>query len=128
MARSTRRRDNGLVARVSQFANVRVSRLAQTVQSRDDAHHRRWLGEDLSEELGIAALEQYRREWDEDKKAFRANEVHDWTSHPADAFRYLAVSWRRAPVVIERTTPKQPTGSVVLEGPPVARKGTSLKV
>ena len=80
------------------------------------------------EELGIAALEQYRREWDEDKKAFRANEVHDWTSHPADAFRYLAVSWRRAPVVIERPKPKQPTGSVVLEGPPVARKGTSLKV
>src|SRR5690606_17180673 len=31
-----------------------------------------------TEELGIAALEQYRREWDDEKKAFKATEVHDW--------------------------------------------------
>jgi phage terminase large subunit len=49
------------------------------------------------EEGGISALEQYRREWDDDKKAFRASAVHDWTSHPADAFRYLAMAWRMAP-------------------------------
>jgi hypothetical protein len=47
---------------------------------------------------GIDALEQYRREWDDEKKAYRASHVHDWTSHPADAFRYLALSWRRAPL------------------------------
>jgi phage terminase large subunit len=35
-----------------------------------------------TEEGGISALEQYRREWDDDKKAFRASAVHDWTSHP----------------------------------------------
>ena len=35
---------------------------------------------------GIAALEQYRREWDDDKKAFKQSDVEDWTSHPADAF------------------------------------------
>lgn len=46
---------------------------------------------------GIAALEQYRREWDDDKKTFKANEVHDWSSHLSDAFRYLAVCWRTAP-------------------------------
>lgn len=50
-----------------------------------------------TEETGIAALEQYRREWDDDKKAFKANEVHDWTSHLADAFRYLAMAWRELP-------------------------------
>lgn len=43
----------------------------------------------------IEALEQYRREWDDEKKAFRASHVHDWTSHPSDAFRYLALSWRK---------------------------------
>lgn len=48
------------------------------------------------EETGIAALEQYRREWDDERKTFKANEVHDWTSHAADAFRYLALSWREA--------------------------------
>lgn len=49
------------------------------------------------EEVGISALEQYRREWDDEKKAFKANEVHDWTSHLADAFRYLAMAWRDPP-------------------------------
>ena len=43
---------------------------------------------------GIAALEQYRREWDDEKKTFKATEVHDWTSHPADSFRYLSLGWR----------------------------------
>jgi len=43
-------------------------------------------------EEGINALEQYRREWDDEKKTFRALAVHDWTSHYADAFRYLAMA------------------------------------
>jgi hypothetical protein len=48
-----------------------------------------------TEDGGITALEQYRREWDDDKKAFRQSAVHDWTSHPADSFRYLSLSWRK---------------------------------
>lgn len=52
------------------------------------------------EETGIAALEQYRREWDDEKKVFRANPLHDWSSHYADSFRYMAMAWRElAPVV-----------------------------
>jgi phage terminase large subunit len=51
------------------------------------------------EEGGISALEQYHREWDADKKAFRANAVHDWSSHPADAFRYLAMAWKQLPPI-----------------------------
>jgi len=46
---------------------------------------------------GVEALRQYQREYDEDKKAFRASPRHDWTSHPADAFRMLAVAWRAEP-------------------------------
>jgi len=42
---------------------------------------------------GIEALRQYQREYDEDKKAYRASPRHDWTSHPSDAFRMVAVSW-----------------------------------
>lgn len=49
-----------------------------------------------TEETGIAALEQYRREWDDERKAFKATAVHDWTSHPADAFRYLSLAWKPA--------------------------------
>ena len=48
------------------------------------------------EETGFAALEQYRREWDDEKKAFRQSDVHDWTAHPAAAFRYLSLAWRLA--------------------------------
>ena len=50
-----------------------------------------------TEDSGIAALEQYRREWDDEKKCFKPTAVHDWSSHPADAFRYLAQAWRSAP-------------------------------
>ena len=31
------------------------------------------------------------------RKCFKPSAVHDWTSHPADAFRYLAMSWKKAP-------------------------------
>jgi hypothetical protein len=48
---------------------------------------------------GLEALRQYQREYDEDKKAFRASPRHDWTSHPADAFRMMAVAWRLEPKV-----------------------------
>jgi phage terminase large subunit len=53
------------------------------------------------EEEGIAALEMYRREWDDEKKTFKVNEVHDWSSHLADAFRYLALSWEEAREPVE---------------------------
>jgi len=44
---------------------------------------------------GLEALRQHQREWDEDKKVFKEKPRHDWTSHPADAFRMLAVAWER---------------------------------
>ena len=50
-----------------------------------------------TERGGFDALEQYRREWDDEGKCFKPTAVHDWTSHPADSFRYLSLSWRTAP-------------------------------
>ena len=46
------------------------------------------------EEVGLSALEQYRRVWDDERKAYRAAPLHDWTSHIADAWRYLSLAWR----------------------------------
>lgn len=40
---------------------------------------------------GIDALRQYRREWDDKLKIFKSRPLHDWASHGADAFRYLAI-------------------------------------
>lgn len=40
---------------------------------------------------GIQALQLYHRKFDEERKVFLEKPHHDWTSHPADAFRYLAM-------------------------------------
>lgn len=44
--------------------------------------------------LGLESLRQYRADYDEKTKAFKDTPRHDWTSHSADAFRYLAMAWR----------------------------------
>ena len=41
---------------------------------------------------GVDALRQYHKEWDEQRKVFLPRPYHDWTSHAADAFRYVSVS------------------------------------
>ncbi|MEL6758107.1 MAG: hypothetical protein AAFP81_16875 [Pseudomonadota bacterium] len=69
------------------------------------------------EDLGISALESYRREWDRDLKTFKKTEVHDWASHPADAFRYLSLSWRKAADIRVETKPKELQGGVPLTVP-----------
>ena len=43
---------------------------------------------------GIEALRHYRCEWDERRQTFGAQPLHDWSSHAADAFRYLAMGLR----------------------------------
>jgi hypothetical protein len=40
---------------------------------------------------GLEMLRQYRQEWDDRKRMFRDQPRHDFTSHSADAFRYLAL-------------------------------------
>ena len=80
------------------------------------------------EEKGIAALEQYRREWDDEKKTFKASEVHDWTSHLADAFRYLALSWRTVPVVIDTSLPQPKPGQTILPPPPEPASGSRIRL
>ncbi len=80
-----------------------------------------------TEDQGIAALEQYRREWDDEKKAFKASEVHDWSSHLADAFRYLAMSWRTIidPIVEKPHVP--PPGKFRIP-PPSEPRGGRIKI
>lgn len=43
---------------------------------------------------GLEALRQYRMDWDEKGKTWRGRPLHDWTSHGADAFRYLSIASR----------------------------------
>lgn len=55
---------------------------------------------------GVDAIRQYRREWSEDRKTFLLTPFHDWTSHPADALRYLAMAWKAA----KKPKPPEPKG------------------
>lgn len=43
---------------------------------------------------GLEALRQYRQDWDDKARVFKNTPKHDWASHPADAFGYLAMAWR----------------------------------
>lgn len=55
-------------------------------------------------DVGIEALKAYRRKWDEKLQTFADHPVHDWSSHPADAFRYLSMAWRE----MAATKPREP--------------------
>lgn len=75
-------------------------------------------------EPGLAGLEQYRREWDEDRKCFKPSPLHDWTSNPADSFRYLALSWKPAPA--HRPKPRPVDGWSIPPPNDLIRKGIRL--
>ena len=53
---------------------------------------------------GIEALKNYRRDYNTRLNEFKATPVHDWSSHAADAFRYLAVR-QDAPRAKQRMRP-----------------------
>jgi phage terminase large subunit len=54
---------------------------------------------------GIQCLRNYRYEVDEDTQQYSTKPLHDWASHGADAFRYLAVALRE-PKVKQKAQPK----------------------
>lgn len=53
-----------------------------------------WFDRDKCER-GISALKEYQKAWDDVKKVFSDTPRHDWASHSADAFRYLALGRKR---------------------------------
>jgi hypothetical protein len=80
------------------------------------------------EEVGLAALEQYHRKWDEELKAYSREEEHDWTSHYADAARYMALAWEALPV-IKAPEPKR-TGWFIPppDDQPIVRRYEGMKL
>ena len=43
-------------------------------------------------ELGLQALRNYRKEFDDRRQEYKPKPLHDWSSHAADAFRYLSLA------------------------------------
>jgi len=76
----------------------------------------------------ISALEQYHRAWDDEKKVFRQDDNHDWSSHLADATRYMSLAWQETPIVEHRPKPRALPGQVFLPGPPAPRSGRRISI
>jgi hypothetical protein len=75
-----------------------------------------WFDKEHCEDA-VELLKQYQREWDEDKKTFRDKPRHDFTSHAADAFRMMAVSWKEnkakeAPIPDKFTIKGEKSGTI----------------
>jgi hypothetical protein len=77
---------------------------------------------------GLEALRQYRTDFDEKTKAFKNTPRHDWTSHSADAARYMAIAYRDMVAPPKPVKRPQPLGSVILQGPPEAPRGVRIKI
>ena len=60
-----------------------------------------WFDKDKCK-FGIEALRQYHADYDEKLKVFKKSPRHDWTSHFADSFRYLALAWREVAPAVEK--------------------------
>ena len=54
-----------------------------------------WFDRDACK-VGLEALRQYHRAYNERTRSFRSSPVHDWSSHAADAWRYFAVGLRES--------------------------------
>ena len=57
---------------------------------------------------GVEALKAYHYEWDEDRKVLANTPMHDWSSHPADAYRMAAIVAKQAIRIARKTEPPPP--------------------
>jgi phage terminase large subunit len=73
---------------------------------------------------GIEALRQYRADYDEKVRAFKNAPLHDWTSHAADAFRYLALGWRE----MRGAPPPPPKAKFIFEATPEGGVRSNLTI
>jgi len=60
---------------------------------------------------GLEALQHYRRDYNTRLNEFKAVPVHDWSSHGADAFRYLATRQKTPEERKQVVLPKYPGGN-----------------
>lgn len=69
-----------------------TSSILEGIQAVRSVFPRMWIDKEKCGRL-IECLSQYRKKYDEEKRIFSAHPEHDWTSHSADAMRYLAITF-----------------------------------
>lgn len=62
---------------------------------------------------GIEVLKQYHYEFDEERRSYTTRPEHDWSSHGADAFRYMGTGIRMAELLSRPRPPPPPKKPVV---------------
>jgi hypothetical protein len=68
-----------------------------------------WIDSEKCKRL-IDALKSYHKEYDEKRKVYKNKPEHDWSSHPADAARYMSVGHAQyKDVIIQPKRPKANT-------------------
>ena len=72
-----------------------------------------------SVQQGLEALKAYQKEWNEKMSRFSDTPLHNWASHGADAFRYLAIGWRE-----QVKAPEKPPDRILSVG---SRNQTTLR-
>jgi hypothetical protein len=72
---------------------VKMQRVEDGINAVRQLLPRCWFDVDRCKQ-GLDALRLYRKEWDDKTQTFRLRPLHDWTSHAADAIRYMALSIR----------------------------------
>lgn len=76
------------------------------IQAARSMFHRCWFDKDGCDS-GLKALRRYQRKYNDDTQSFSRVPLHNWTSHYADAWRYLAVAWRETAKPDKRETEKE---------------------
>ena len=88
---------------------VKMSVVAATSQQNGIEAARKILGQTWVDpvdcELGLEGLKQYQFKYDEDKKTYSSTPIHNWASHPADAFEIIGQVMRTA---IQSAKPEAP--------------------
>jgi len=90
------------------------------IQAARTMFHRCWFDKDNTQQ-GLNALRKYQRQLRDDGVSYSPHPLHNFASHPADAFRYLAVAWQNeVKVDVKKVVPIRgltvgPTNTMTLE-------------
>ena len=76
-----------------------------------------WFNDTPEVQEGLEALRQYAYEWDDNKKTFSRKPVDNWTTDPADGWRYLSMAWKDATV---QPPPEKKHGRILTVNQPEA--------
>lgn len=69
-------------------------RIEDGIEAVRSSFSKMWIDEQACTGL-LKALGNYRQEFDVKKKVYKSNPLHDWSSHYADAMRYLCLNYKK---------------------------------